>query len=271
MKESESQKHLTDFLKSSQVLFNIKSTDKVAAIEELLDVLVKQKMVQNKKLTLTRIIDREELESTALGHGLALPHARVDTGGTIAMAVGRSKEGIEFEAIDNKKVHLIFLVIWNPTLPGLFNHLFAGLARFVRVRVNRQRLLEAKNAAELYKVLSEVELTLPREDKIINRGNLLWKLQQIELKMKKASKDKKKKMREHAELIRSELDIDLLDRYDRLMDRYGFAVAEVMDGACQGCNINVATGMSSAIEGSNDIYVCENCGKFLVAAKKQKN
>jgi len=54
------------------------------------------------------------------------------------------------------------------------------------------------------------------------------------------------------------------------MERYGFAVAEVEDGACMGCNISVSTEMSSAIEGSNDIYVCENCGKYLVTAKKKK-
>ena len=54
------------------------------------------------------------------------------------------------------------------------------------------------------------------------------------------------------------------------MERYGFAVAEVEDGACQSCNINISTQMSSAIEGSNDIYVCENCGKYIVAAKKKK-
>lgn len=271
MKDSESNRRLTEFLKPTQIILDLKSSDKVEAIEELLDVLIKQKKVQNKKLTLTRIIHREELESTALGHGVALPHARVDTGEEIAIAVGRSKEGIEFVAIDGKKVHLIFLVIWNPTLPGLFNHLFAGLARFVRSPANRRRLFEAKSAAELYKVLSEIELTLPREDQIISRGNLLWKLQEIELRLKKASKDKKKKLQEQADLIRSELDVDLLDRYDRLMDRYGFAVAEVIEGTCQGCNINVATGMGSAIEGSNDIYVCENCGKFLVASKKKKS
>ncbi|MBA7700147.1 hypothetical protein ES703_108856 [subsurface metagenome] len=72
-----------------------------------------------------------------------------------------------------------------------------------------------------------------------------------------------------ADLIRQELDRALLNRFDRLMERYGFAVAELEEGACQGCNINVATGMSSAIEGSNDIYVCENCGKFLIAKKKK--
>ena len=185
------------------------------------------------------------------------------------MVVGRSKEGIDFESVDNKKVHIIILVIWNPSLPGLFNHLFAGLAQFLRKSAFRQRILGAKNQLELYKVLSEVELRLPQEDKIINRASLLKKLQDIELKKRKLTKKQQKELEKKANLIRVELDEALVTRFDRLMKRYGFAVAEVEEGVCQSCNINVATGMSSAIEGSNDIYVCENCGKFLIATKKR--
>ena len=65
-------------------------------------------------------------------------------------------------------------------------------------------------------------------------------------------------------------DRDVLARFDRLMERYGFAVAEAVEGVCQSCNINVSTQMYSAMEDSNDIYVCENCGKFLASAKKKK-
>ncbi len=262
--------YFSDYLKPAQVVFNLKAKDKVQAIEEILDVLVKQKLVKNKKLILTRIIDRERLESTAIGHNVALPHARVDTGGGLAVGVGKSKNGIDFDAIDNKKVHLIILIIWNPSIPGLFNHLFAGLAQYLSKLGFRSRLFSAKNKSELYGVLSEIELTLPREDKIISRASLLMKLQKIEIKKRKAKKEQRKELKSQAGLIREELDEALIDRFDRLMQRYGFAVVEVESGACQGCNINMATGMSAAIEGSNDIYICENCGKFLIAAKKKK-
>ncbi len=262
--------YLSDYLKPTQIVFSLKATNKIRALEELLDVLFKQKLIKNKKLILTRIIDRERLESTAIGHHVALPHARVNNGGDLAIAIGKSEKGIEFDSIDNKKVHIIILVVWNPTLPGLFNHLFAGLAQFLRKPGFRQRLFSAKNKSELYKALSEVELLLPREDKIISRASLLWKLQEIEIKKIKAKKELRKKLGEQADLIREELDQALIDRYDRFMERYGFAVAEVDMGVCQGCNINVATQMSSAIAGSNDIYICENCGKFLVTSKNNK-
>ena len=270
MKSSPHSSYLSDYLKPSQIIYDLKATDRVQALEELLDVLAAQKLIENKKLILTRIIDRERLESTAIGHNVALPHARVDTGGDIAIAIGKSKKGIDFDAIDDKEVHIIILVIWNPSLPGLFNHLFAGLAQFLIRDDFRRRLFEAKNKTELFNVFSEVELRLPQQDRIISRASLLKKLQTIEIKMKKSRGDQRKQLKEQAALIRQELDRDLVDRYERLMHRYGFAVAEVDEGVCQGCNINVATGMSSAIEGSNDIYICENCGKFLVAIKKKK-
>lgn len=259
-----------DYLKPGQVVFELKSREKVAAVEELLGILARQKLVSNKKLLLTRVIDRENLESTAIGHGVALPHARVDTGGEIAIAVGRSSKGIDFDAIDGEKVHLVILVIWNPSIPGLFNHLFAGLARYLIRPEFRQRIFQAEDKAVLYSVLSEIHLILPHEEKIIHRAGLLKKLQEIEQKKKKADKNQLKVLQKNAGIIREELDESLLTRFDRLFERYGFAVADAVDGVCQGCNINLSTQMSSAIEGSNDIYVCENCGKFLVSVRKKK-
>lgn len=262
--------HFSDYVKPSQIIADLKAKDKVHAVEELLDVLAKQKLIRNKKLLLTRLIDRENLDSTALGEGIAVPHARVETGGDIAIAVGRSEPGIDFDAIDKKKIHLIILIVWNPSLPGLFNHLFAGLAQFLRKSGFRDRLFASHDKTELYNVLSEIELRLPQEDKIVSRASLLKKLQEIEWKKEKAPKAQLKTLQAQVALIREELDHALLGRFDKLMERYGFAVAELDDGVCQGCNINVSTRMSSAIEGSNDIYICENCGKYLIAAKKKK-
>jgi mannitol/fructose-specific phosphotransferase system IIA component (Ntr-type) len=233
-------------------------------------VLVKQKAITKKQPVLTRIIDRERLVSTAIGHGLAFPHARMNTGDDIAVVAGRSEEGIDFDAVDGKKVHLIILIVWNPSIPGLFNHLFAGLAQFLIKPEFRKRILDAKNKTELHKTLCEIKLSIPVfEDKIVSQASLLWKLQKIEIQKKKAKKDKRAELTRQAKLIREELDEAVIVRFDKLMDRYGFAVAQLEDGACQGCFINVATGMRSSIEGSNDIYICENCGKFLVAKKKK--
>lgn len=262
--------YFRDFLKPTQIIYDLKSREKVEAIEELLDILVKQKLISNKKLILTRVIDRENLVSTAIGSGVALPHARVDTDGQIAVAVGRSEKGIDFDAHDGQKVYLIILIIWNPSLPGLFNHLFAGLARFLNKAENKRRLMAAGNKTEFYNILSQIEFKFIRDEKILSQAALLRKLQEIEIKRRRVSREQQKDLQKQANMIREDLDRDLLSRFDRLMERYAFAVAEVIEGVCQGCNINISTQMNSAIEGSNDIYVCENCGKFLVSVSRKK-
>jgi mannitol/fructose-specific phosphotransferase system IIA component (Ntr-type) len=260
--------HFADYLKSCQVIYDLKAKTKVDAFEELLDLLKENDLIKNRKPVLTRVIAREELVSTGIGHGIALPHARMDTGQELAVAVGWSSEGIDFDAIDGRKVNLIILIVWNPVIPGLFNHVFAGIAKFLSDEGYRDRLFNAGSGPELCKILSEIELELPEtEDRIVHRAGLLWKLQEIELQKKKASTKEAAELQAQSDLIRSELDSALVERFDRFMERYGFAVAEVKHGVCMGCYINVATGMGSAIAGSNDIYVCENCGKFLVAAK----
>jgi mannitol/fructose-specific phosphotransferase system IIA component (Ntr-type) len=262
--------HFSDYFKVNQLVFELKSRDKVQAVEELVELLAKQKLIRNKKMILTRLIDRETLESTALGDGIAVPHARVDSNGEIVIAVGRSSDGIDFSAPDKKKVHLIIIIVWNPTLPGLFNHLFAGLAHFLRDPNFRRRIFEARDKNALWETLSEIELRLPQEDKIVSRAGLLRKLQEIEKKRKRATRAQLPTLKAQSDLLREELDAALLTRFEKLMERYGFAVAEVDEGVCQGCNISVSTEMSSAIEGSNDIYICENCGKYLVAASPKK-
>ncbi len=95
--------HFSDYLKPAQVVHDLKAKDKIQAIDELLAILAKQKLIPSKKVILTRLIDRENLVSTALGDGVAVPHARVDTHGEIAVAVGRSAAGLDFEAPDKKK------------------------------------------------------------------------------------------------------------------------------------------------------------------------
>ena len=82
--------HFSDYIKPSQVVLNLKAKNKVEALEELLDILEKQKLIKNKKPILTRIIDRERLESTGIGHCIALPHARINAGHDIAVVAGIS-------------------------------------------------------------------------------------------------------------------------------------------------------------------------------------
>ena len=63
--------HFADYLQNCQVIYDLKAKTKVEAFEELLDLLKENKLIKNRKPVLTRVIAREELVSTGIGHGIA--------------------------------------------------------------------------------------------------------------------------------------------------------------------------------------------------------
>ena len=98
---------LIEFLVEDYILPNMKSKNKDDAINELIDFFIKSHKgtAELKEEILKSVIERENLSSTAIGHGIAIPHGTIKEGPIIWGALGLSKEGIEFDAIDEKPVH----------------------------------------------------------------------------------------------------------------------------------------------------------------------
>jgi fructose PTS system EIIBC or EIIC component len=86
------------------------STGKFEAIEELAEVFDESDVCSDTKGLIKALKEREEIMSTGIGFGIAIPHARLDTVKRMAFAVGVSKKGIHFDSMDGKPVHLIILV-----------------------------------------------------------------------------------------------------------------------------------------------------------------
>ncbi|GAH36217.1 unnamed protein product, partial [marine sediment metagenome] len=124
--------NLRELLLPERIIPKLKATDKKSAISELIALLKKLKFVPESELVQKRISERENLETTALGNGIAFPHARLDMERKVEMVIGRSEKGIDFGAQDKKPVHVIFLAVWRPEFPGLLNHIFGSLIQYLR-------------------------------------------------------------------------------------------------------------------------------------------
>jgi PTS system fructose-specific IIA component/PTS system nitrogen regulatory IIA component len=94
---------------------NMTATDRDGAIDEVAKVLAKglQWNEEEQERLVANVIRREELGSTAIGHGLAIPHAAVDWGDHCVSVIGYAPEGIHFEALDGKPVHTIILIAYS--------------------------------------------------------------------------------------------------------------------------------------------------------------
>lgn len=149
---------LADLLKENVVKVPMEAIDKEEAIAELVEVLVRAGQVENREGVLEALYEREQKGTTGIGKGVAVPHARhPDVSGAIA-AAGVSREGIEFDAVDEKEVRLVFLVLAEVEDPAPNVELLADIGYLVQVPGVYGKLVNANDDEEFVSVIEGVEL-----------------------------------------------------------------------------------------------------------------
>ena len=102
---------LSDFMQKELVLLDLSSEKKEDAIKELISPIIEKEFASSEKTLNKAILDREVRGSTAIGNGVAIPHAETSSIKEKIIIFGRSKEGVSFDAVDKKPVNLFFMVI----------------------------------------------------------------------------------------------------------------------------------------------------------------
>ena len=148
---------LRDMLDESTVKVGLESLDKEECIEEMTDVLVRAGRVANSAQVLSAVRTREAEGSTGIGSGVAVPHGKcANLAGTV-LAVGVSREGIEFDAVDGKPVKVVFLIAASATEPGKHLQMLAEVVRLVRIPGLCAKLSAAATPAEVLDLLDAEE------------------------------------------------------------------------------------------------------------------
>jgi fructose-specific phosphotransferase system IIA component len=144
-------------LRPDAINLNLQSRQKVDALREVATLLQKAGCVSNFDAFFSEILERERVSNTALGHDVAIPHARTEQCAEILIAVGRSPEGIDFEAKDGEPVRLIFLIGTPKQMVTEYLRVVGNLARLLRQDQLRQDLLEAPDAATFVRLIEHAE------------------------------------------------------------------------------------------------------------------
>jgi PTS system fructose-specific IIA component/PTS system nitrogen regulatory IIA component len=149
--------NVADFMDEKMIVLDtIQATDKMDMIRQLANYMAVSKKVVSKKDFIDEVIKREEIESTGIGNGLAFPHARTDSVNGIVVAFARSRDGINFKAIDDKPVHIFFLIGTPKKEVSLYLKLLAQISRLMKKEENRKRLLEARDSREVLQIIREI-------------------------------------------------------------------------------------------------------------------
>ncbi len=146
---------VVDFLRPNLVISRLGGTGKGEVLAEMANHLAKQETGIDPAALRKVLEERELLASTAIGDGIAIPHGKLETVDHLVGALGRSVAGLEFDSIDGKPTHLVFMLVAPSSSTGIHLKALARLSRLFRDADFRRRLIEAPDDAAMYRVIAD--------------------------------------------------------------------------------------------------------------------
>jgi nitrogen PTS system EIIA component len=148
-----------DFINVQSIKANVAADDKPAAIAELVQSLADAGAIGTADVggIVAAIMKREELGSTGIGRGVAVPHTKHATVERLVGTVGVSPEGVDFNSLDGDKVQLFFLLVSPPDRPGDHLRALENISRQLRDDTFCRFLKQARTTQDIRQLLDEAD------------------------------------------------------------------------------------------------------------------
>jgi len=148
---------IMDFLNIKAIKLQMESSEKEDALKELVDVLVETQALDDKKSIVKSLIERENLGSTGIGQGIAIPHGKTDLVKELVAVLGISQKGVNFEALDGEPVYIFFLLVAPKDTAGPHLKALAQISRLLRDTYFCELLKRCKTSDEVYELIQREE------------------------------------------------------------------------------------------------------------------
>ena len=148
-----------DILTEEMVLTNLEGSTKNEIIDAMIDLVGKSPKVIDKEKVREAIFEREEIMSTGVGNGFAIPHGKTDAVSDIVAAFAVTAEPIDYQSLDEKPVRLVFLLVGKDNMVGPHIKLLSRISRLMNKEEFRNRLIEMKTPREILETFKKEEAT----------------------------------------------------------------------------------------------------------------
>ena len=148
---------LTDVLSEATIKVPLEGADKESIVRELIDVVSFGKSQAVKDAVYQSVLEREELMSTGIGEGIALPHGSAPEGMAFVAVLGIPSAPVDFEAIDGRPVRLIFLLLSDEANNMVKMKALARISRLLHCAEFRAALAEARSPSDAMQVIADEE------------------------------------------------------------------------------------------------------------------
>jgi PTS system nitrogen regulatory IIA component len=148
---------ITDFLSKKAILMDIKATKKEGVIKELVDVLVGAGDIDkdDRARLIEALMARELLGSTAIGQGVAIPHAKTEDVKKLVTAFGLSKKGVNFDSLDGEPAYIFFLLVAPLDSAGPHLKALARISRLLKDKYFRDNLRACADEKAIIEIITQ--------------------------------------------------------------------------------------------------------------------
>ena len=148
---------IMDFLSKKAIITDIKSTRKEDVIKEMVDLLIEAGDVEkrNRNKLIDALMSREALGSTAIGQGIAIPHAKCDCVDKLVASFGLSKKGVDFDSLDGELAYIFFLLIAPQDSAGPHLKALARISRLLKDKYFRDTLRTCMDDKSVIKIITQ--------------------------------------------------------------------------------------------------------------------
>lgn len=148
-----------DFVSPEAIRADLKSDEKEGVIREMAEALLEAGKISAGELEsiVRAIMKREELGSTGIGRGVAVPHTKHPSVDQLIGTVAVSTQGVDFDSLDGERVQLLFLLISPPDRPGDHLRALENISRQLRNDSFCRFLKQSKSAEDIWQLLSEAD------------------------------------------------------------------------------------------------------------------
>jgi mannitol/fructose-specific phosphotransferase system IIA component (Ntr-type) len=150
---------ISDILEEKLVVTNLPGASKDEIINAMVDLIGKSSKVLDKEKVRASIFERERIMSTGVGNGFAIPHGKTDAVVDIVASFGITKDPINYQALDDKPVRLIFLLVGKENLVGPHIKLLSRISRLMNKEEFRSKLLTLQTPKEVLDSFRQEEAT----------------------------------------------------------------------------------------------------------------
>src|SRR5919112_1428085 len=149
----------SDFICRDAIRTQLEADEKQSVIRAMVTSLVEAKRINSKdyESIVEAILKREELGSTGIGRGVAVPHTKHPSIDKLIGTVAISEEGVNFDSLDGEKVHLLFLLVSPPDRPGDHLRALENISRQLRDDTFCRFLKQAQTVQDIRQLLDEAD------------------------------------------------------------------------------------------------------------------